>query len=150
MDLVRRGQAEKAMAALHTASLQGAPLDTVAAHAVAAQVGADAILFSNVNQWQRFVVDASTRGQSFTQVGLDVVLYSLKDGRPLWRGNFQEKGDGPYNDPSLQTSPERDPGGNSVGKRGQFEPPAFPEVLEKLAERIAKAMPPPPADAAKS
>ena len=69
-------------------------------------------------------------------------MYSLKDGRPLWRGNFQEKGDGPYNDPSVSQALERDPGGNAVGKKGQFEPPPYEEVLQKLAARVAKTLPP--------
>ncbi len=144
MDRVRRGEAQKSMDALHAAFLAGEPIDTALTHAVAAQVGTDAMIFTHVTQWQRYVVDAQTRGQSFTQVGVEMTMISLKDGRPLWRGNFQEKGDGPYNDPSTQQVTERDPGGNQQGKRSQLDPPSYPEVLEKLVGRAAKAMPPPP------
>jgi hypothetical protein len=142
MDRVRRGGAEKAMEALHAAYLAGAPLDTAQTHAVQVLLGTDALLFGHVSQWQRYVVDPSTRGQSFTQIGVDAAMYSLADGRPLWRGSFQEKGDGPYNDPSVQQTTERDPGGNAVGRKGQLDPPPFEEVLLKLAARVAKAMPP--------
>jgi hypothetical protein len=144
MDRVRRGEVVKALEALHASYLAGATLDTAQARVIAEQVGADALLFSHVSQWQRYVVDEQTRGQSFTQLGVDMALYSLKDGRPLWRGNFQEKGDGPYHDPNVAPPVDRDPGGNAVGRKAQLEPPSYPEVLEKLVGRAVKSLPPPP------
>jgi hypothetical protein len=145
MDLVRKGEVEDDMTRLHDDFLKGEPLDSAAVANVAARVPGDALMFAHVSQWERFIVDPSARGQSFTQVGIDFALYSLKDGTLLWRGNFLQKGDGPYNEPAANETPDRDPGGNAVARAGRLEPPPFPEVLDKLMERVARSLPPPPA-----
>jgi len=108
-------------------------------------VQVDAILFSNLGTWTRQVVDVNTRGQSFTQVGGDFALVSLKDGAIVWRGSFLEKGDGPYNDPNTAEVTERDATGNSTARQAQLEPPSYREVLEKLVNRVRGTLPKPPA-----
>jgi Ni/Co efflux regulator RcnB len=143
MELVRKSGVEPQFNAISKAAAQGAVPDSASLGAVSRQVPAQAILFSNVTQWQRLVVDASTRGQSFTQVGGDFVLVSLKDGTALWRGSFLEKGDGAYNDPNIAETTERDATGQSTARQAQLEPPSYIEVVEKLMTRVAGTLPKP-------
>ena len=149
IDEVRKGGVINQLAAIEKAGLAGLPSDTAAVDTVALKTNVQAVLFSRLSTWQRLVVDPNTRGQSFTQVGGDFALVSLKDGVVLWRGSFQEKGDGPYNDPSAGEATERDATGNSVAKQAQLEPPSFREVLEKLISRVSATLPKAPAPAAK-
>jgi len=146
MELVRKNGVEPQFNAIQKSAAQGAAVpDSATLGAVSRQVAAQAILFSNVTQWQRLVVDPATRGQSFTQVGGDFALVSLKDGAILWRGSFLEKGDGPYNDPNIAETTERDATGNSTARQGQLEPPSYIEVVEKLMTRVAGTLPKPAA-----
>jgi hypothetical protein len=145
LEAVKRGGADASLRAAHGAFGRGAPLDTTSARILQGALGNDAILLTNVTNWQRYVVDENTRGQSFTQVAVDVALYALADGAIVWRGSFQEKGDGPYNEPRSADAPTRDPGSNAFGSKGALEPPAFEEVVEKLATRIAATLPKPAA-----
>jgi len=123
-----------------------AALDSVNAAALGSSFRTDALFIANLNQWQRYVVDEYTRGASFTQVGIDGTVFSLKDGTVLWRGSFQEKMDGPYNEPQRGDLDARDPGRNSQ-KKADLEPPLFEEVLDKLMLRTTNAMPKPKAAA---
>ena len=141
LDGVRKAGAADALVALEKSALAGLPTDTTVAAAFKGRVNVDAILFSRLSSWQRQVVDPNTRGQSFTQVGGDFALVSTKDGAILWRGNFVEKGDGPYNDPNTAEVTERDATGNSTAKQAQLEPPSYREVLEKLANRVRGTLP---------
>ena len=145
MDAVRKGGAADALAKIEKAGQDGIASDTAAVDLVAAKAPVQAVLFSRLTTWQRLVVDPNTRGQSFTQVGGDFALVSLKDGAVLWRGSFLEKGDGPYNDPNAGEVTERDPSGNSTAKQAQLEPPSFREVLEKLGNRVVATLPKAPA-----
>jgi len=149
IDEVRKGGVSDQLAAIEKAGLAGLPSDTAAVDMVALKTNVQAVLFSRLSTWQRLVIDPGTRGQSFTQVGGDFALVSLKDGAVLWRGSFQEKGDGPYNDPGVGEVTERDATGNSVAKQAQLEPPSFREVLEKLISRVSATFPKAPAPAAK-
>ncbi len=144
LETVKRGAVEAEYAAAGQSFAREAPLDSASAVALREKLQTDAFLFVNITNWQRYLVDAQTRGASFTQVSVDAVLYSLADGAPVWRGSFQEKGDGPYNEPraSLGNS-DRDPGGNTVGRASALEPPTFEEVVDKLAARLAAALPRP-------
>lgn len=145
IDGVRKAGATNALAALEKTALAGAPSDTAAIAALQGKVQVDAILFSRLGTWTRQVVDINTRGQSFTQVGADFALVALKDGAIVWRGNFLEKGDGPYNDPNTAEVTERDATGNSTARQAQLEPPTYREVLEKLVNRVRGTLPKPPA-----
>jgi len=145
IDGVRKAGATSALAALEKTALNGAPSDTAAIAALQGKVQVDAILFSQLGTWTRQVVDVNTRGQSFTQVGGDFALVSLKDGAIVWRGSFLEKGDGPYNDPNTAEVTERDATGNSTARQAQLEPPSYREVLEKLVNRVRGTLPKPPA-----
>jgi hypothetical protein len=149
MDAVRKGNVNDHFAAIEKAALAGLPSDTADVDAVRLKTNVQAVLFSHLSTWQRLVVDPNTRGQSFTQVGAEFALVSLKDGAVLWHGAFQEKGDGPYNDPNAGEVTERDATGNSTAKQAQLEPPSFREVLEKLIARARATIPPAPAPAAK-
>jgi hypothetical protein len=148
IDAVRKGGVIDQLAAIEKAGLAGLPSDTAAASAVSLKTHVQAVLFSHLSTWQRLVVDPNTRGQSFTQVGAEFALVSLKDGAVLWRGAFQEKGDGPYNDPAVGEATERDATGNSTAKQAQLEPPTYREVLEKLISRVGSTLPKAPAPAA--
>ena len=145
IDSVRKAGANNALAALEKSALAGAPSDTLAIAALQGKVQVDAVLFSRLGTWTRQVVDVNTRGQSFTQVGADFAMVSLKDGAIVWRGNFLEKGDGPYNDPNTAEVTERDATGNSTARQAQLEPPSYREVLEKLVNRTRGTLPKPPA-----
>ena len=145
LDGARKAGALDAVNALEKTALAGAPTDTAVANAIRGKLNVDAILFSRLSTWQRQVVDPNTRGQSFTQVGGDFALVSTRDGAILWRGNFLEKGDGPYNDPNTAEVTERDATGNSTARMAQLEPPSYREVLEKLANRVRSTVPKPPA-----
>ena len=145
IDGVRKAGATTALAALEKSALAGVPSDTAAIAALKGKVQVDAILFSRLGTWTRQVVDVNTRGQSFTQVGADFALVALKDGAVVWRGNFLEKGDGPYNDPNTAEVTERDATGNSTARQAQLEPPSYREVLEKLVNRVRGTLPKPPA-----
>ena len=145
LDGMRKAGATDAVAALEKSALAGTPTDTTVANAIKGKFNVDAILFSRLSTWERQVVDPNTRGQSFTQVGGDFALVSTKDGAILWRGNFVEKGDGPYNDPNTAEVTERDATGNSTAKQAQLEPPSYREVLEKLANRVRGTVPRPAA-----
>lgn len=142
-EALKRDAAEPAYRAAEGAFGGARAIDTTSAHRLHASLGADALLFTNLTNWQRYVVDEHTRGASFTQVAVDVVLYSLADGAIVWRGSFQEKGDGPYNEPQSADAPTRDPGANMVGGKAALEPPAFEEVVEKLMTRVVAALPKP-------
>ena len=145
MDGARKAGVADLLPKLENSALAGAPTDTATVNAIAGKMQVDAILFSRLSTWQRQVVDPNTRGQSFTQVGGDFALVSTKDGAILWRGNFVEKGDGPYNDPNTAEVTERDATGNSTAKQAQLEPPSYREVLEKLANRVRGTLPSRPA-----
>lgn len=123
-----------------------AALDSMNAAALGGSFRTDALFVVNLNQWQRYIVDEYTRGASFTQVGIDGTVFSLRDGAVLWRGSFQEKMDGPYNEPQRGDLDARDPGRNSQ-KKADLEPPLFEEVLDKLMLRTTNAMPKPKAAA---
>ncbi|MEP7029159.1 MAG: hypothetical protein ABI960_11225 [Candidatus Eisenbacteria bacterium] len=142
IDAVRKAGMADVLAGIEKAAQDGAPIDTAAVAALRGKVALQAVLFSRLSTWQRLVVDPSTRGQSFTQVGADFALVSLKDGAVIWRGSFLEKGDGPYNDPGAGEVTERDAGGNSTARRAQLEPPSYREVLEKLLRRATAMLPP--------
>lgn len=142
-DLVQRARADAAWAAAAAAAGKGAPLDSASARALREALSADAVFFSSVTNWQRYIVDEQTRGASFTQVGLDAALYSLTDGAIVWRGNFVEKGDGPYNEPLGGEGSTRDPSGYATGRRAVLEPPAYEEVVQKLMNRVTTALPRP-------
>jgi len=145
IDSVRKAGATNALAAMQKTAFTGALSDTAALAALKGKVQVDAILFSNLNTWTRQVVDVNTRGQSFTQVGGDFALVSLRNGAVVWRGSFLEKGDGPYNDPNTAEVTERDATGNSTARQAQLEPPSYREVLEKLVNRVRGTLPKPPA-----
>jgi hypothetical protein len=145
VDGVRKAGGMDALAALEKTALAGAPSDTVALATLQGKLQVDAILFSRLTNWTRQVVDVNTRGQSFTQVGADYALLSMKNGAVVWRGSFQEKGDGPYNDPNTAEVTERDATGNSTARQAQLEPPSYREVLEKLVNRVRATLPKPPA-----
>ena len=145
IDSVRKAGAINALATLEKTAFAGAPSDTAALAAIQGKVQVDAILFSNLGTWTRQVVDVNTRGQSFTQVGGDFALVSLRNGAVVWRGSFLEKGDGPYNDPNTAEVTERDATGNSTARQAQLEPPSYREVLEKLVNRVRGTLPKPPA-----
>jgi hypothetical protein len=147
IDGVRKAGAAPALAAIEKSALNGVPADSVSLAAFRGKVQVQAVLFSRLSNWTRQVVDPYTRGQSFTQVGGDFALVSLKDGAVLWRGSFLEKGDGAYNDPNTAEVTERDAGGNSTAKQAQLEPPSYREVLEKLASRVSGSLPKAPAPA---
>jgi len=126
MELVRKNGVEPQFNAIQKSAAQGAAVpDSATLGAVSRQVAAQAILFSNV--------------------GGDFALVSLKDGAILWRGSFLEKGDGPYNDPNIAETTERDATGNSTARQGQLEPPSYIEVVEKLMTRVAGTLPKPAA-----
>jgi hypothetical protein len=148
MDLVRKNGVEPAFNTMQGNVLAGAALDTAAVRQVAEKVGAQAVLFTHVTTWQRQVVDPNARGQSFTQVGAEMAMFSLRDGALLWRGSFQEKGDGPFNDPAANEATERDPSGIRTTNQSRLEPPTYVEVLDKMMERAAAALPKPAAPAA--
>ena len=99
MESVKRGNAEPAWTAASAAAAKSAPFDTTSASTLKTALTSDAVLVATVTNWQRYVVDEQTRGASFTQVGVDLAMYSLADGALVWRGSFVEKGDGPYNEP---------------------------------------------------
>lgn len=143
MEAVKLEKADAAWAAAVGAATKGAPLDSASTGAVRAALTTDGLLFTQVTHWQRYVVDEQTRGASFTQVGIDAVLYSLADGAVVWRGSFVEKGDGPYNEPQTGDRDTRDPSGNLNARKAALEPPAFEEVVEKLMGRVAGALPKP-------
>jgi len=145
IDSVRKAGATNALAAIEKTAFAGTTSDTAALAALQGKVQVDAILFSNLNTWTRQVVDVNTRGQSFTQVGGDFALVSLRNGAVVWRGGFLEKGDGPYNDPNTAEVTERDATGNSTARQAQLEPPSYREVLEKLVNRVRGTLPKPPA-----
>jgi len=149
IEAVRKGGVSDQLTAIEKAGFAGLPSDSAAVDAMALKTHLQAVLFSRLSTWQRLVIDPGTRGQSFTHVGGDFALVSLKDGAVLWRGSFQEKGDGPYNDPSVGEVTERDATGNSIAKQAQLEPPSFVEVLEKLIARASSTLPKAPAPAAK-
>ena len=144
MEAVKRGGIEEAYAAAGAAFGREEPLDSVTARALRERLQTDGFLFTNITTWQRSIVDENTRGASFTQVGVDVALYALADGAIVWQGSFQEKGDGPYNEPRMREGGDaRDPGSNTVGRSGSLEPPTFEEVVDKLMIRVAAALPKP-------
>jgi hypothetical protein len=145
LDGVRKAGATAQLAALEKTALAGMPSDTAVVEALKGKVHVDAILFSRLSTWTRQVVDVNTRGQSFTQVGGDFALVSMKDGAVVWRGSFLEKGDGPYNDPNAGEVTERDATGQSTAKAAQLEPPSYREVLEKLSNRVRATLPKLPA-----
>jgi len=145
IDSVRKAGATNALAAMQKTAFTGALSDTAALAALQGKVQVDAILFSNLNTWTRQVVDVNTRGQSFTQVGGDFALVSLRNGAVVWRGSFLEKGDGPYNDPNTAEVTERDATGQSTARQAQLEPPSYREVLEKLVNRVRGTLPKLPA-----
>lgn len=144
MEAIKRSELETAYAAAGDAFSREAPLDSTTARELRERLQTDALLFTNLINWQRSIVDQNTRGASFTQVAVDVVLYSFADGAIVWQGSFQEKGDGPYNEPRLREGGDvRDPGGNSVARAGSLDPPSFEEVVDKLMLRVAAALPKP-------
>jgi len=145
IDSVRKAGATNALAAMQKTAFTGALSDTAALAALQGKVQVDAILFSNLNTWTRQVVDVNTRGQSFTQIGGDFALVSLRNGAVVWRGSFLEKGDGPYNDPNTAEVTERDATGQSTARQAQLEPPSYREVLEKLVNRVRGTLPKLPA-----
>ncbi len=137
-----RGDATPALAAATRGFHDEAPLDSVSAAALHGALRTDVILLTNLTQWKRYMVDPFTRGASFTQVGFDGVLFSLVDGAVLWRGNFLEKLDGPYNEPQRGDQDVRDPGQNAK-QQAALEPPLYEEVLDKLMLRAIGTMPKP-------
>jgi hypothetical protein len=141
MESVRKAGAVPALTAMEKAALAGAPTDSATLATLQGKLQVEAILFSRLSTWTRLVVDPNTRGQSFTQVGGEFALVSLKDGAVVWRGGFLEKGDGPYNDPGSSEAVERDAGGNSTARMSMLEPPSYREVLEKLASRVSATLP---------
>lgn len=141
-----RGDATPALEAATKAFDAGTPLDTVSAAALHGALHTDALLLTNLRQWKRYVVDEYTRGASFTEVGVDVGMFSLADGQMIWRGSFLEKMDGPYNEPARGDQDVRDPGRNSKATAA-LEPPLFEEVLDKLMLRVAGTLPRPAAAA---
>jgi hypothetical protein len=148
LEAIKIGKAEAAWITAQAAAARSAPLDSATVRALHDALSADAVLVASVTNWQRYVVDEQTRGASFTQVGVEVALYSLADGVPLWRGNFVEKGDGPYNEPQGGDATSRDPSGYNAGRKAALEPPAYEEVIEKLMSRVAAALPKPVSAAA--
>lgn len=144
-----RGDATPALAAVAKSFHEESPLDSVSAAALHGALRTDVILCTNLTQWKRYVVDPFTRGASFTQVAFDGALFSLVDGKALWRGSFQEKLDGPYNEPQRGDQDMRDPGQNAK-PQAALEPPLYEEVLDKLMLRATATMPKPaPAPAGK-
>ncbi len=142
-----RGAATPALEAATKAFHEETPLDSISAAALHGALRTDAILCTNLTQWKRYVVDPYTRGASFTQVAFDGALFSLVDGVVLWRGSFQEKLDGPYNEPQRGDQDIRDPGQNAK-PQAALEPPLYEEVLDKLMLRATGTMPKPAAPAA--
>jgi hypothetical protein len=145
LDLARRAGVEPHLAWLQKGFLASAATDSArraTLAAVGSRLSVDAILFANLVTWERYVVDAHTRGQSFTQIGAELALVSVRDGATLWRGTFLEKGDGPYNDPSAGSFTNRDAAGHgSTRSTAMLEPPSWPEVAQKLMERVAGTLP---------
>ena len=148
MESVKRGNAEPAWTAASAAAAKSAPFDTTSASTLKTALTSDAVLVATVTNWQRYVVDEQTRGASFTQVGVDLAMYSLADGALVWRGSFVEKGDGPYNEPVSGDATQRDPSGYNSARKAALEPPLYEEVIEKLMTRVASSLPKPAAAAA--
>src|SRR5438105_305780 len=134
LDLARRAGFADALLAMRPALLAGTPPDSATLARAGTVLGLDALLVANLTTYDRYVVDPSVRGQSFTQIGVNVALVSTRDGAVLWRGAFLQKAEGPYNDPSGAYQRDEDAGGLSGHGRSTvgLEPPPYPDVAAAL------------------
>jgi hypothetical protein len=138
--------ADSAVAKLVSGWQTRGELDSTALKAVGATGVADALLAAMVTVWDRNTIDPSVAGQSMTQIGVRMALYSTRTGELLWRDTFLEKGEGPYNNPgeSNVTGLTRTGLTPSAQTSTALDPPTYDDVAVKLEKKIRTGFPPVP------
>jgi hypothetical protein len=142
----RAAGADSAIGRLASSWRTRGELDSTALKAVGATGVVDAVLVSMVTVWDRSTIDPSVAGQSMTQIGLRMALYSTRTGELLWRDTFMEKGEGPYNNPGEAnvTGMSRTGLTPSAQTYTALDPPTYDDVAVKLEKKIRTGFPPVP------
>lgn len=107
------------------------------------RISVDAVLVAFLDRWEQEVVPITVRGNSRTEIGARLVLYSARTGELLWSEYLEMRGEGPYNDPStgeIGTTPLQGRAGPTTG----LEPPSYEEIADKWSQRLTQEFPPPP------
>lgn len=144
--------AAEALDALEGSWRKSGELDTTALKALGTAKVADAVLATMVTTWNRATIDPGVAGQSITEVGLLLSLYSTRTGELLWRDMYLEKGEGPYNNPGsgYVTGVQGSSLGNTARTSTALDPPTYDEIVSKVDKKIEKTFPAAPKVAPKT
>lgn len=120
-------------------------LDTTALKALGGARVADAVLAPMITTWNRSTIDPSVAGQSITEIGLLLALYSTRTGALLWRESYLEKGEGPYNNPGTGggyvTGVQGSTLGNTARTSTALDPPTYGEIVTNVSKKVEKSFP---------
>jgi hypothetical protein len=146
----RAAGADSAVGQLMSSWQTRGEMDSTALKAIGTLGVADAGLASMVTVWDRSTIDPSVTGQSMTQIGVRMALYSTRTGELLWRDTFMDKGEGPYNNPDENnvTGMSRTGLTPTAQTATSLEPPTYDDVAVKLEKKIRSGFPPVPKPAA--
>jgi hypothetical protein len=108
------------------------------------RVSVDAILAPFLDRWEQEQIPLTVRGNSRTEIGTRLALYSAKTGELLWAEYIDEMGEGPYNDPGTGQAIGSNPLSNRAGSATGLEAPSYEEIADKWSRKVAKQFPPPP------
>jgi hypothetical protein len=142
----KAGDAGESLAAMENSWHKSGELDTMALKALGAAKVADAVLATMITTWNRVTIDPSVTGQSITEVGLLLSLYSTRTGELLWRDTYLEKGEGPYNNPGNTNviGVQGSNLGNTARTSTALDPPTYQEIVTRVSNKIGKTFPPAP------
>ncbi len=108
------------------------------------RVSVDAVLAPFLDRWERETIEVTVRGNSRTDIGTRLALYSTKTGELLWSTYVEESGEGPYNDPGTGGEVGTNPLASQTGPAVSLEPPSFEDVADRWSKKLTKAFPPRP------
>lgn len=108
------------------------------------RLSVDAILAPFLDRWEQEQIPISVRGNSRTEIGARMSLYSARTGELLWSEYIEEMGEGPYNDPGTGQAIGSNPLSSRAGSATGLEPPSYEEIADKWSARLTKQFPPPP------
>ncbi len=140
-DLLRATLGDSTLAAVRAGILKVGRVDSLVAPLLCQKLRTDAVLSVRIDQWEQSQVNWGQSGKPTTSVRLAAALID-STGALLWSISGSETGEGPFHDPTLNP-PEVVSHPTMAGEpvTGEYGPPHFEEVLNKLLVRWAPQFP---------
>ncbi len=127
------------MKSVRQALLKNPRVDSLTAPLLCGRLRTRAVMSVRVDNWQQVKVEWNQTGKPSTMIQLKAALVDTL-GRLLWTASGSETVEGPYYDPSAQSS-ELTTGAIGHSQTSGPAPPSYPEVLARILTRWAANFP---------